>query len=232
MINQSQKKYLPSKQEILKELQECIVNFKMDEIKKVANIAIKSGIEPYDAVIQGLSKGMEIVSKFYETGEFFLSDLIMAGETMKAAMEILEPHLKASTKEKAEGVVVIGTVEGDMHDIGKNIIATVLSSAGFRVIDIGVDAKAESFLSAVRDNKANILAISGLLTTTMPNMKEIIQLLEEEGLRKTIKIIVGGAPISEEFAQEIKADAYGKGAIEAMRICKKWVQEKPSTIKS
>lgn len=215
---------MTSERKILKELQNCIVNFEMDRIKKVADKAIKAGLEPYIAVTEGLSKGMEVVSKLYDKGEYFLSDLIMAGETMKAAMEIIEPHLKTSIKAKTIGVVVIGTVEGDLHDIGKDIVTTLLSSAGFKVIDLGIDVPAESFVRAVRNKNPDILAMSSLVTTTMPNMKKTIQILKEEGLRDNVKIIVGGAPISNEFAKEINADAYGKDAIDAVRISKKWMQ--------
>jgi len=216
---------MASKKEILNELKNCIVNFEIDRIREVAIMAIRVGIDPYTAIMEGLSKGMEVVGQLYETGQYFLSDLVMAGETMKAAMEVLEPYLKTSTKDRSIGVVVIGTVEGDLHDIGKNIVATLLKSAGFTVIDLGVDVPAETFVTAVREKKPDILAMSSLVTTTMPSMKKTIRLLEKEGLRDSIKIIVGGAPVSNEFAMEIGADAYGKDAIDAVRICKKWMQD-------
>jgi 5-methyltetrahydrofolate--homocysteine methyltransferase len=217
---------MPSGHEILQKLCDCIVDFEMDEIQQVADEAIKAGIEPYVVIIEGLSKGMAIVSKRYSAGEFFLSDLIMAGETMKAAMEVIEPHLKASIAAGTSGVVVIGTVQGDLHNIGKDLVVTLLRSAGFQVIDLGIDVPPEKFVDAIREEKPDITAMSSLLTTTKPNMKETIQKLKEECLREDIKILVGGAPISNEFAQEIGADAYGKDAIEGVRICQKWMESK------
>jgi len=217
---------MSSQQEILQDLRDCVLNFEIERVREVVIVAVKAGIEPYVAVTEGLSKGMDIVSERYEAGEYFLSDLVMAGETMKAAMEVLEPHLKMSTPTGAFGTVVIGTVEGDLHDLGKGIVVTLLSSAGFQVTDLGVDVSPESFLSATREKKPDILAMSSLLTTTMPNIKKTIRLLEDKGLRDSVKIIVGGAPLSSEFADEVGADAYGKDAVEALGICRKWIRAK------
>jgi 5-methyltetrahydrofolate--homocysteine methyltransferase len=174
--------------------------------------------------MEGMSKGMEIVGKKFEEGEFFLSDLIMAGETMKAGMEVLKPHLKAG-QVKSMGRVVIGTVKGDIHDIGKNIVSTLLSSAGFEVHDLGVDVDVDRFVKAVQEFKAHILAMSALLTVTMPYMEEVIKAVEKAGIRSQLKIIVGGAPLSEDYAKRIGADAYAEDAVTGVEKCKKLMDE-------
>lgn len=210
------------REEILARLRDCIVNFDIDGIKDAAREAIEAGIPAYEAIMEGMAKGMEIVGRKYEEGEYFLAELIMAGETMKEGMKILEPHLKAGDMPKL-GRVVIGTVEGDLHDIGKNIVVTLLSASGFEVIDLGVDVTADKFVEAVKQYKPDIVGMSALLTTTMVNMKKVIEALKEAGLRDSVKIIVGGAPLTEEFAKEIGADGYAPDAVLGVEVCKKWV---------
>jgi len=197
------------------------VNFDIDGIKDAAREAIEAGIPAYEAIMEGMAKGMDIVGRKYEEGEYFLAELIMAGETMKEGMKILEPYLKAGDIPKL-GRVVIGTVEGDLHDIGKNIVVTLLSASGFDVIDLGVDVTADKFVEAVKQYKPDIVGMSALLTTTMVNMKKVIEALKEAGLRDSVKIIVGGAPLTEEFAKEIGADGYAPDAVLGVEICKKW----------
>ena len=153
--------------EFLQRLRDSIINFDIDGIKLVAREAIKAGIPAYEAVMEGLSKGMDILSERYRRNECFLSELIMAGETMKAAMEVLEPHLKASPG-KMSGVIVLGTVYGDMHDLGKNIVAILLKSASFEVIDLGVDVPPEIFVDVVKEKSVDILAMSSLLLQRCP----------------------------------------------------------------
>jgi len=217
---------MPNEGRILEELRDCVVNFQTERIGELAAEALRAGIDPHVVVTEGLSKGMEIVGQRYDAGRFFLSDLIMAGETMKAAMEVLKPHLSTLAGGGASGLVVIGTVHGDMHDLGKNIVSTLLSSSGFQVIDLGVDVPPEDFAKIVKERKPDILAMSSLLTTTMPNMRKTLQLLEDESLRDRVKVIIGGAPVTREFANEIGADAYGKDALEGLRICRTWVDAK------
>ncbi|MEM3063321.1 MAG: corrinoid protein, partial [Nitrososphaerota archaeon] len=188
-------------EEILEEIKNYLINFDIDNLKKKCKEAIDKGISPLK-IINSLSKGMDIVGKKYEEGEFFLSDLIMAGETMKEAMEVIKPYLKESEIKKI-GKVVIGTVRGDLHDIGKNIVATLLTAAGFDVIDLGIDVPPEKFIEAVREYKPNILGMSALLTTTMIEMENVIKELEKSSLRKSVKVIVGGAPLNEEFSRKI-----------------------------
>jgi len=210
------------KQEVLARLRDCVVNLDIDGVKRAAREALEAGVTPYEAIMEGMAKGMEVVGQKYEAGEYFLAELIMAGETMKEGLSVLEPYMKTGDM-KHIGKVVIGTVEGDLHDIGKNVVITLLTASGFEVIDLGVDVPAEKFVEAVKQYKPDIVAMSALLTTTMVNMAKVIKALEQAGLRDKVKIIVGGAPLTEEYAKQIGADAYGRDAVEGVNICKKWV---------
>lgn len=216
---------MPSEKEILSKLRDAIVNLDIDGVKKASGEAVSSGIPAYKAVIEGMAKGMEIVGQKYEDGEYFLAELIMAGETMKEGMTVLEPYLKAGDI-KSAGKVVIGTVKGDLHDIGKNVVLTLLKAANFEVVDLGVDVSAEQFVEAVKQNSPDIVALSALLTTTMIEMEGIVKLLQKEGLKKKVKIIIGGAPITPEYAKKIGADAAAKDAVEGVRTCTHWTKAK------
>jgi 5-methyltetrahydrofolate--homocysteine methyltransferase len=216
---------MPSEKEILSNLRDAIVNLDIDEVKKAAEEIVSSGIPAYKAVIEGMAKGMEIVGQKYEDGEYFLAELIMAGETMKEGMMVLEPYLKAGDI-KSAGKVVIGTVKGDLHDIGKNVVVTLLKAANFEIVDLGVDVSAEQYVEAVKQNSPDIVAMSALLTTTMIEMEGIVKLLQKEGLKKKVKIIIGGAPITPEYAKKIGADAAAKDAVEGVRTCTQWMKAK------
>jgi 5-methyltetrahydrofolate--homocysteine methyltransferase len=212
---------MSSEKEILKRLRDCVVTFDSENVPKACEDALSAGIPAYEAIANGLSRGMEIVGRKYEVKECFLADLIIAGETMKEGMKILKPHLGTGDR-SAMGTVVIGTVKGDLHDIGKDIVATLLEAAGFQVVDLGVDVSAEEFVRAVGNHKADILGMSALLTTTMPEMQLVIRELEKAGLRRKLNVIIGGAAISPEYAREIGADAVGKDAVDGVNICKTW----------
>jgi len=216
-------KQMPNKNEILTNLRDAIVNLDIEGVKKASEEALGAGIPAYQAVIDGMAKGMEIVGQKYEDGEYFLAELIMAGETMKEGMTVLEPHLKTGDI-KPVGKVVIGTVRGDLHDIGKNVVVTLLKAANFDIVDLGVDVTAEQFVKAAKENNPDIVAMSALLTTTMIEMENIVKSLEKAGLRKKIKIIIGGAPITTDYAKKIGADAAAKDAVEGVRICSQWVK--------
>jgi len=218
-------KKMPKENEILERLRDAVVNLDIEGVKEAAKEAVEAGIPAYKAVVEGMAKGMDIVGQKYEDGEYFLAELIMAGETMKEGMTILEPYLKAGDI-KSAGKVVIGTVRGDLHDIGKNIVVTLLKAANFEVIDLGVDVSAEQFVDAVREHKPNILGMSALLTTTMVEMEGVIKSLKEAGLREKIKIIIGGAPITPEYAKSIGADAAARDAVEGVRICNEWMKNR------
>ncbi|MEM2273524.1 MAG: corrinoid protein [Candidatus Bathyarchaeia archaeon] len=209
-------------EEILDEIKRAIVNLNVEGIQKLCMKAIEVGIPAYDIIIKGFSKGLEIVGEKYEREEYYLAELVVAGEIIKEGMKVLEPHLKSGEAKKI-GKVAIGTVRGDLHDIGKNIVATLLRAAGFDVIDLGVDVPPERFIEAAKEHKPDIIAMSALLTTTMDEMENVIKALKEAGLRDKVKVIIGGAPITEEFAKKIGADAAAKDAIEGVNICKMWM---------
>jgi 5-methyltetrahydrofolate--homocysteine methyltransferase len=175
---------------------------------------------PYDILTKGMLTGMDMVGKDFRDGVLFVPEVLMAAKAMRAGMEILRPRLIETGIPKA-GTVVIGTIKGDIHDIGKNLVAMMLEGAGFEVYDLGADQSVENFLAAVKSHQPNVLGMSALLTTTMPYMAEVIKTLEKEGLRQGLTILVGGAPLNEAFAEEINADAYCRDATMAVDMVKK-----------
>jgi 5-methyltetrahydrofolate--homocysteine methyltransferase len=210
------------KSAILGMLRDAIWKFDMDNVKLACNEALRQGIPAYEIIMEGMAKGLEVVGQKYERGDFFLSDLIMAGETMKEGMEILEPHLEAGGR-SSRGKIVIGTVEGDLHDIGKNIAATLLKASGFDLIDLGADVSPTKFLQELQNSDARILAMSALLSTTMVKMADTIDAIARAGIRDRVKVIIGGAPVNAAYAKEIGADAAAKDAVDGVTICKSWL---------
>ncbi len=207
------------KEQILENLATAILEGDEDKARANAQEALARHMDPLEAVEQGLSRGMAVVGQRFENGEAYLPDLLIATETFKAAIEILQPEIEAQQKQMAKkGTVVIGTVRGDMHSIGKNIVATVLETNGYDVVDIGVDNPALEFIEQARKAKADVIALSSLMTTTMPAQREVIETLEEMGLRDLYFVIVGGGPVNEEWADEIDADGYGETAIHAVEL--------------
>jgi len=208
--------------EILKQLQEVVIQGLPDRARELAAQALESGVVPLTVIEEALNPGMQIVGDRYESGEYFIPDLVMAAEAMKAAMEILEPALMARQEQrKVLGTVVIGTVEGDIHEIGKSLVATMLSAAGFRVHDLGVDVPAGRFVEQVQETGANVIGLSALLTTTMRNQEAVVEALKEAGLRERVKVVVGGAPTGPDWAQTIGADGYAENANEAVGVVKR-----------
>jgi len=201
------------------QLKEALLNFDIDGIGPLAEAALQAGADPL-TLIERLTDGVRVIGEQFEQGELFLSQLVMAAETMKTALEILEPAISEDQARKSEGKVVIGTVEGDVHDIGKNLVKTMLVTNGFEVEDLGVDVPTATFVEKVRESKPDILAISALLTTTMPAVEKIIAALETANLRDKIKILIGGAPISPEWANEIGADGYAPDLGTVVRVCR------------
>lgn len=195
-----------NQEELLRAVEDCLLKFDSRNIQTAVDKALNADSTPND-IIARIREGFEEVSRKYDAGEFFLSELIMSGETAKAAFEVLKPHFQKTARENSPKVV-IGTVEGDIHDIGKNIVTTILLSSGFDVYDLGSDVKSRDFVNKIRETDAQVLALSALLTTTMQNMRTVIADLKKGGLREKVKVIVGGQPISDEFAQQIGADAY------------------------
>ncbi len=186
-------------------------------VAELVSEAIRDGTDIKAILTEGLSEGMKVVGERYETGEYFIPDMLAAAEAVTTAMEIMEPHLvKAGVKPK--GKMVLATVQGDLHDIGKNIVALILRGAGFEVIDLGCDVPSGRIVTSVQKEGANLVGLSALLTTTMRVMKEVVDKLEEAGLRSQVKVLIGGAPTSPEFARDIGADAHGKDAFQAVEI--------------
>jgi methanogenic corrinoid protein MtbC1 len=207
--------------EILGRLRDTIVELDIPGLQQACKEAIAAGIPAHRAVIEGMAKGMEIVGEKYEEGEYYLAELIMAGETMREGMVVLEPYLTAGEMSRA-GKAVIGTVKGDLHDIGKNVFLTLLRAANYDVIDLGVDVSPEGFLKAVKEHNPDILAMSALLTTTMVEMEKVVTKLNKDSVREGLKILIGGAPINDEYAKKIGADAAAIDAVDGVRIVTKW----------
>jgi 5-methyltetrahydrofolate--homocysteine methyltransferase len=184
-------------------------------VKECIEKAISQNIFIADILNDGLVKGMSIVGIKFKNNDIYLPEVLIAARAMKAGMEIIKPLL-AEAKVKSKGKVVIGTVKGDLHDIGKNLVSMMLEGAGFEILDLGIDVSHDKFVATVKKEKADVIAMSALLTTTMMNMKEVIHALENAGIRKNIKVIIGGAPISYTFASQIGADGYAPDAASAV----------------
>ena len=208
-------------EELFSEIKFALVEFEVDLLKVKAQEALDQGVDA-EEIISVLSEGMDVVGEKYQTGEYFVTSLIIAGETMKEALEVLEPHLSGLGGSK-RGKIVVATVAGDIHDIGKNIFTTLMDTAGFEVIDLGVDVSAEAIVVAVREQSPDILGLSALLTTNLEQFPLIVEMMEKEGLRSRVKIVVGGATVTAEFAKGAGVDALAKSAVEGLNICKAWV---------
>lgn len=192
------------------------------KVKQMVQTAIDQGLEPSDIVNKALIVGMGEIGELFKNNEVYVPEVLIAARAMKAGLELLRPLL-AEKDVKPLGKVVIGTVKGDLHDIGKNLVAMMLEGAGFEVIDLGIDVDTDKFVNAVKDTKADAVAMSALLTTTMPVMKEIIDAIKLAGLRDQVKILVGGAPVTHEFAAEIGADGYAPDAASAADLAKQLI---------
>jgi len=212
-------------EETFKHIIDLFVELRFDETKEAVKKALDSGVDPLVLIEKALRPAMEIVGERFERGEYFLAELVVAGDLFMEIMDdLLKPLLSKKRGMEKLGTVVLGTVRGDLHEIGKNIVATMLRAAGFEVVDLGVDVPPEKFVEAVKKYNADILGMSALLTTTMMEMEVVIKELEKAGIRDRVKVIVGGAPITEDFAKKIGADAYGRDAVEAVEICKKLIK--------
>lgn len=206
----------------LNELKKAVLEGYDDIAKEVANKAINMGIEPIDIVNQGIVPGIEEAGKLWKKNEYFQSDIILSAEAFRIAMEIVEPKLKAEDKKKI-GTIIIGTVKGDMHNLGKIMTNATLRSSGFEVIDLGEDVSSELFIKKVKELKPDILGLGCYMTTTMGEMSKIIDALKSEGLRDEIKVLIGGVPTTQEFADEIGADGWGKDAFDAIDKAKQLI---------
>ena len=212
----------------LQKLVEAVIAGDGDKIKLMIFENLNDGVSAHEIMKDGLVAGMDIVGERMEKEEMFIPEVLMAAKAMSGGVEILKSQL-TEDEDEAYGTVVLGTVKGDLHDIGKNLLRMLLEGSGFTVIDLGVDVAPEAFVEAVKEHGADIVGLSALLTTTMPKMRETIEALEEAGVRDDVKIMVGGAPVSEAFAEEIGADAYGYDAGAAVRIAKSFqADEEPA----
>jgi 5-methyltetrahydrofolate--homocysteine methyltransferase len=181
--------------------------------------ALQAGLSPDVILKDGLIAAMNEVGQLFESGEYYVPEMLIAARAMQAGLKLLKPTLVDSGV-KASGRVVIGTVAGDLHDIGKNLVGMLLEGAGFEVVDLGTDVQPEAYVNAVREHKPNIVALSALLTTTMPSMQAIIKALDAAGLRKQVKVIIGGAPVTQEYANRVGADGFGSDASQAVKVAR------------
>lgn len=206
--------------EIFQQIADALVDGEVDLTMNLLNKCIDDGVKINQIIDEGLAVGIKQVGDYFEEGEFFLPELMQGAEIMKSAMDILNPIILQQTggQYKSKGKVVIGTVEGDIHDIGKTLVASMLTASGFEVYDMGADVSIESFLNEIIDKKADMLCMSALLTTTMINQRVVIERLSSLGYRDRVKILVGGAPVSKEWAKEIGADGFAENAVEAVKI--------------
>ncbi len=205
-------------------MRQSIIDGDPEQVERLAREALALGIDPLEAINRGFVEGVNHVGEQFGLGEMFLPDLVMGGEAMKVAVAILEPEMqRRGARRESLGTVVLGTVKGDIHEIGKTLVLTMLSASGFQVHDLGVDVPVERFVEAVRDSRADILGLSALLTTTMPGQRQVVEALTREGLRGRVKVMVGGAPVSHAWAKEIGADGYGEDAVAAVALAKRLV---------
>jgi 5-methyltetrahydrofolate--homocysteine methyltransferase len=208
--------------EIYGQLSEAVLGGNLKDIKRLTQAALDSGLAPQQVLDQGLLPGMDEVGQRFKVGDMFIPEVLLSARTMAAAMDVLKPLL-AGGQSSGRGTVVIGTVQGDLHNIGKNLVAMMLEGAGFTVVDLGIDVKPQAFVDAAKQHKPQLLGMSALLTTTMPRMGDTVRALREAGIRDQIKIMVGGAPVTEDFVKKIGADAYAPNAASAVDIAKELV---------
>lgn len=207
---------------LVKELAQAVIDGDIDKSKELATTMVGNGVPPTTILNEGLTKGLMVVGERFGNGDAFLTDLMLSAEAMKSGLQVVEPELRKSHIEREYvGTVVIGTVEGDIHDIGKTIVATMFEVSGFKVIDLGCDVKSQLFIEKIGEAKAHILGLSALLSTTMGKQQETIKALEDKGLRSNVKVMVGGAPITPEWAQQIGADDSAPDAMLAVTKAKK-----------
>lgn len=205
-----------------KQLTEAVFRGDFEAVRTLTQRLVDSGVDPLDIVNRGLIEGMNIVAPKFKAGEMFVPEVMMAAKAMQEGLDVVKPLL-CDADVPSKGTVVIGTVSGDLHDIGKNLVVMILESGGFRVIDLGVDVAPEKFVAAVKEYRPQIVGMSALLTTTMPWMQKTVEAFKEAGVRDLVKVIIGGAPVTEGFANEIGADGYGPDAITAKELCERLV---------
>jgi corrinoid protein of di/trimethylamine methyltransferase len=218
---------LTGEEQVLQKLYEAVLNFDSTAAENAAKEAITLNIDPIKAIEEGLAKGLREIGDKFERGELYLPHLIMGADAMEAAIKVLEGHMtQGELDATSRGTIVIGTVEGDIHDLGLRIVSSMLRANGFKVYDLGFNTKSLDFIEKAKEVNADIIAVSSLMTTTMPFMKDLIEALEASGLRSKFLVIVGGGPVTELWAKEIGADGYGRDAAEAVRAARELMKRK------
>jgi len=205
---------------VLEDIIEAVIHGDKGKAVKFTQKGLSEGLNPLVLINQGLVAGMDIVGPRFKNGEMFIPEVLQSAAAMHAGMDVLKPRLKGKEVE-SRGTVVLGTVQGDHHDIGKNLVAMMLEAGGFRVLNLGVDIRAANFVDSAVKQKAQLIGLSALLTTTMPAMNEVIEILKKNGKRDKFKVLVGGAPVTQKFANDIGADGYAPDAASAVELCRK-----------
>lgn len=209
-----------TKEVLLKRLETCVVEMEEEEVVETAREYLEAGYPAIDGIMQGLVEGMNRAGELFEEEEYFVTDILLCSDAMYAGLEVMKPHLEESgNSHKRKGV--IGVVEGDTHDIGKNLVKIMMETAGFEMIDLGRDVPLQKFVDTAKQEEAELVCMSTLMTTTMAGMQTVIQLLKEAGIRDKVKVMVGGGPLSQSYADKIGADGYSQNAMEAVRLAKK-----------
>jgi corrinoid protein of di/trimethylamine methyltransferase len=211
--------------DILETIKEMVVGGKYNDIEKQVQRAVDNGIDLNRLINDALISAMDIVGKQFAASEIYVPEMLVSAKTMKQGLDIIKPLLQSGEAEN-RGTILMGTVKGDLHDIGKNLVIMMMEGAGFKIIDLGVDVKIEDLIDTVKKEQVDVLGLSALLTTTMPEMQKVIEALEEAGLRNQLKVIVGGAPIDQRFADKIGADGFGADAVEAVQLARELVAER------
>ena len=208
------------KEELLKRLSDGVVEMEEDDVEEAAKEYLEAGYPAFDGIMEGLVDGMNRASQLYEEEEYFVTDVLLCSDAMYVGLDILRPYLP---EESGEGKIkgVIGVVEGDTHDIGKNLVKIMMETAGFEMIDLGRDVPLEQFIETAKEEEADLICMSTLMTTTMGGMETVIQMLEDAGMRDKVKVMIGGGPISQKYADKIGADGYSQNAVEAVKLAKR-----------
>ena len=205
-------------EEIFQKLAQAVIDGESEDAETLARQALELGLEPLDCINEGLTKGIQHVGEQFADGECFLPELVLSANAMKIALSVLEPAMLGGKQREIVGKVVIGTVQGDLHEIGKNLVGTMLIANGFHVIDLGVDTPVSEFIRAIKENNATIVGASALLTTTMIEQKNLVDAIKEAGLREQVKVMIGGAPVNQDYSNQIGADGYAENAVAAVNL--------------
>lgn len=206
---------------LYKKLSDAVVDMDEDGVVELSNQVVSEGADAFEAIDQGLSDGMQRAGKLFEEEEYFVPELLMCADAMEQGVEILKPHIKKDERLTGRKKAVIGVIEGDTHDIGKNLVKLMMETGGFDMVDLGRDIPAETFVEKAEEEGADLIMISSLMTTTMDAMADVIRILRDRGIKDKYKVIVGGGPISQGFAEKIGADGYSKNAADAVKLCQR-----------